>query len=279
MEKLLDYQRITWRFPNFKPKALTLSYDDGREFDRKMVEILDRHQIRCTFNLTSNFLFDDKHVTKEEIPELYKNHEVAIHSLTHPQLGYLNSAEVSYQLINDRLQLEQIMKKPVDGMAYPNGLQEFPGMIDAVKACGIRYARATTGTYDFKLPTDPLRWYPTCHQTSPRLNEMIDNFLAPFPHPQSWRIHPKLLFIWGHSYVYEFDWTRLETMCERLAGHEDVWYATNMEIIDYIDALRSLRTTVDGHYIYNPTHITLYVNANNTDVILQPGCLTEIPAR
>ena len=47
MEKLPDYQRVTWRFPDFKAKALTLSYDDGRNFDRKMVEILDRYQIRC----------------------------------------------------------------------------------------------------------------------------------------------------------------------------------------------------------------------------------------
>ena len=42
-----------YRFPNGLRKALTLSYDDGVEQDIRLMEILDKHGIRCTFNLNS----------------------------------------------------------------------------------------------------------------------------------------------------------------------------------------------------------------------------------
>ena len=42
-----------YRFPNGLRKALTLSYDDGVEQDVRLMDILDQHGIRCTFNLNS----------------------------------------------------------------------------------------------------------------------------------------------------------------------------------------------------------------------------------
>lgn len=40
-------------FPDGKKKALTLSYDDGVEQDRRLVEILNRYGIKATFNINS----------------------------------------------------------------------------------------------------------------------------------------------------------------------------------------------------------------------------------
>ena len=34
-------------------KAITFSYDDGIESDRKLVEILNRYGMKCTFNLNT----------------------------------------------------------------------------------------------------------------------------------------------------------------------------------------------------------------------------------
>ena len=45
------------RFPEFKLKALTLSYDDGVVFDEKLISILDKYGLKCTFNINSG-LFD-----------------------------------------------------------------------------------------------------------------------------------------------------------------------------------------------------------------------------
>ena len=47
MEKIKVYMRLK----GGKTKVVTLSYDDGRNFDRKMVEILNKYGIKCTFNL------------------------------------------------------------------------------------------------------------------------------------------------------------------------------------------------------------------------------------
>ena len=44
-------KNIYYCFPQGKAKALTMSYDDGREQDRKLVEIFNRYGIRGTFNL------------------------------------------------------------------------------------------------------------------------------------------------------------------------------------------------------------------------------------
>ena len=43
--------RVYYCFPGGKHKALTLSYDDGRIQDRKLVEIFNRYGLRATFNL------------------------------------------------------------------------------------------------------------------------------------------------------------------------------------------------------------------------------------
>ena len=40
-------------FPEGRSKALTLSYDDGVEQDERLMQILDRHGLKCTFNLNS----------------------------------------------------------------------------------------------------------------------------------------------------------------------------------------------------------------------------------
>ena len=65
---------------------------------------------------------------------------------------------------------------------------------------------------------------------------------------------------WGHSYEFEANdnWQVIEDFCEKMGGHEDIWYATNIEIYDYIDAYGQLRWSADGKIVHNPTAITLW---------------------
>ena len=83
------------RFPDFKKKALTLSYDDGVRQDVRLMSILNKHGIKCTFNINTGTFDSQPHLkdkmigrmTAEEVLELYLNsgHEVAVHAYTHPQ--------------------------------------------------------------------------------------------------------------------------------------------------------------------------------------------------
>ena len=259
------------RYPGFKTKALTLSYDDGVWQDRPMIEKLNQYGLKCTFNLNGGIIGQGNRIPAEEMTELYAGHETAVHTLTHPHLQNLSLGQVAYQITEDRKILEGIFGKPIEGMAYPFGLSETPGQVDTIRSCGIRYARTTVTTEGFGLPVDTLRWHPTCHHANPRLKELFAQFMTPDDWEHPWRITCKLMYIWGHSYEFDGKWDYLEEMCALISGHEEIWYATNGEIIDYLDAFRQLRPSVDGKILYNPTATTLYLHINNQNRILNPG--------
>ncbi len=267
-----NYYEINKRFPNFLTKAITLSYDDGRNFDRKMIEILNKYGIKCTFNLNSSIIdTSERFITSKEIPSLYSGHEVAAHTATHPHLENLDNAGVVYEVLNDREELEDIVKYPVRGFAYPYGLRETPGMIDAIAACGIKYARTTVSSRDFALQSDLLRFKPTCHQSDSRLPELAEKFFEPDDIARPFRNKPKLFYIWGHSYEYENNWEKLEEMCKLIGNHSDVWYATNIEIFDYLSAFDKIERSANGKYIHNPTDKNLYAVVGGKEVIIKSG--------
>ena len=116
-------KRITLdRFVGGKNKALTMSYDDGRAQDRKLVEIFDKYGIRGTFNLNSGLLGLDERIDAEEAVSLYSHHEIAVHTVSHPSLPYVSTELNAREVLEDRQRLEEITGYPVRGMAYPNGI-------------------------------------------------------------------------------------------------------------------------------------------------------------
>ena len=87
-----------------------------------------------------------------------------------------------------------------------------------------------------------------------------------------------LFYIWGHSFEFarEDNWDRIETICKSLQGLPDVWYATNGEICEYVMAMRSLITSMDGNRLYNPTATTLFLEVADRKVILEGGKMLDI---
>ena len=51
----------------------------------------------------------------------------------------------------------------------------------------------------------------------------------------------------------------MEKKCAFLAGRDDVWYATNIEIYDYTVAFRSLEYSADAKIVYNPSGIDVWL--------------------
>ena len=49
----MQKRKIYTVFPEGKYKALTLSYDDGREEDRRLISIFRKYDLKATFNLNS----------------------------------------------------------------------------------------------------------------------------------------------------------------------------------------------------------------------------------
>lgn len=262
------------RFPEGKTKAVTFSYDDGYTADLKIAGILDSFGMKGTFNLNSAYIGTVNKMTVEEIEEhlLDKGHEIAIHGEYHLAPGKLSLNEGIREFSNCRISLEKTFKRIIRGCAYPDsGIRVIEGNITKedikgyMKSLGIVYGRTLGGDNDsFNLPSDFLEWIPTAHQTNPEIFNMIDKFLA--IDVDSLYISsrsPRLFYVWGHAFELNSNWTLLERIAEKLSHKSDTWYATNIEICDYINAYNSLIFSSDEKTVYNPTLVTLYFTTNN----------------
>ena len=83
----------------------------------------------------------------------------------------------------------------------------------------------------------------------------------------------KMFYVWGHT--YEFDradnWHVIEEFAQYMANREDIWYATNIEIYDYIKAYEQLIFDVDATMCINPTTTKLWLEKDNTIYSVEPG--------
>ena len=265
------------RYPGFRRKALTLSYDDGTVHDVRLVEILNRYGIKATFNLNSIHFTQQRPqktraMTREEAAALFagSGHEVAVHSFSHPFLEQLPRGNAAWELMQDRKTLEEMFGCIVRGMAYPMGTYN-DEVVEAARLCGICYARTCKATHGFDLPEDWLRLHPTCRHNDPALMELCSRFLT-LHEDRPWDPRPKLFYLWGHSYEFSDDdnWELIEEFCARMADNPDIWYATNGEIYAYTEAARQIVSSVDGQMLYNPTARTLYLDVNGEKKLLEP---------
>lgn len=259
------------RFPNGKEKALTLSYDDGVEQDIRLVEILDKYGLKCTFNINSGYYAPEgktypegtvhRRMSHSMAIELYKNsvHEVAVHTYSHPWLETLPSSTVAQEIIEDRKNLEADYGKPIRGMAYPYGTFS-DTVVDVLKSSGIAYSRTTVSTEMFNIPSDWLRLPATCHHNNPRLMELVEKFVT-----MKELTHPKMFYLWGHSYEFEANnnWNIIEKFAEYVGNRDDIWYATNIEIYDYVKAYERLEWSVDLSSVYNPSGLSVWVKVES----------------
>ena len=265
------------RYPGFRRKALTLSYDDGTVHDVRLVEILNRYGIKATFNLNSIHFTQrrpqkTRAMTREEAAALFagSGHEIAVHSFSHPFLEQLPRGNAAWELMQDRKTLEEMFGCIVRGMAYPMGTYN-DEVVEAARLCGICYARTCKATHGFDLPEDWLRLHPTCRHNDPVLMELCSRFLT-LHEDRPWDPRPKLFYLWGHSYEFSDDdnWELIEEFCARMADNPDIWYATNGEIYAYIEAARQIVSSVDGQLLYNPTARTLYLEISGEKKLLEP---------
>ena len=227
---------------NGKKKAVTFSFDDGVVQDRRAVALLNKYGLKGTFNLNSDLLGKEglttwlkkvvSHSTIEasEVKDLYKGHEVAVHTLTHPNLTELDKDEIIRQVEKDRENLSKLCGYEVIGMAYPcGGVNNDDRVAQIIREnTGVKYARTITSTYQFGAQENLLRFNPTVYYVEKCLEEVVDKFLA------TETDEPQLLYIWGHTYELDAElisWEAIERVCQKLANRDDIFYGTNKEVL------------------------------------------------
>lgn len=261
------------RFPGGKFRAFTISYDDAVGTDLRLMEIMRKNGIKGTFNACSGIPDDpDYNIDVEKTPtakftlpqiaEYYKDFEIATHGMTHSFFRDLPATTVVYETMKDREVFEKMFSKRILGHAYPNGSYN-KETIAALRACGIIYGRITGGSHSFSIPEDWMEYQPTCAHTDKTLNELCDKFLA---EPASYRA-PYLFTLYGHSYQFENDnnWYVIEDFLAKIGGKDNVWYAGLGEIVEYVNAYRSLIYTVDTDLVYNPTALDIWIATGLND--------------
>ena len=271
-------------FPEGRSRTLTFSYDDGVEQDARLIAAMQARGLKGTFNLNSGLWAELGHVyapgtihrrmTLADAQRLYTGSgmEIAAHALTHASLTSLTEPEVLTETLEDRKGLERQFGGVVRGMAYPYGTYS-ARVADLLGACGIAYCRTVNSTHRFDLPENWLTLHPTCHHDDPKLFDLVDAFLT-----DNGGDRPRLFYIWGHAYEFEqngnFD--RFERLADRLQGHADVWYATNIELYDYASAFQRLIRSMDGRVLINPSARALWIRENGKTVMIPGGAETAL---
>ena len=253
-------------YPGGRFKALTLSYDDGRAADRRLVELFNRHGLKGTFHLNSGLLGSGDRIPAEEVASLYAGHEVSAHTVRHPTIARCPNELMVHELMEDRKALEGLVGYTVRGMSYPNGSYNerlkrlLPGL-------GIEYARVVQTTGGFDLPHDWLEWKATCHHNR-ELMAHAERFVG--LHKSQYLY---LMDVWGHSYEFDADdnWELMERFCAFAGGRDDIWYATNIEIVDYMKAYEQLKFSASLDFVYNASAMDVWLSVDKAVVKVESG--------
>ena len=233
-----------------KKKAVTFSYDDGVLQDKRLIEILNKYGMKCTFNVNSGFLGKSGSLVREEVTvghckprvcevrDIYQGHEVAVHTIHHPRLTKLSAAKVVHEVEDDRKALSDIVGYDVVGMAYPCSTEasQDDRVVSLIsRFTGVQYARNTLETHDFEPQADLLRFRPTVHHT-----DWDDLFRLGEEFVSLQTDAPKIFYVWGHAYEFDIfnDWDKFEDFCRLVSGKEDIYYGTNKDVLLDADLLQ-----------------------------------------
>lgn len=266
-ETFMQLRRIHILFPQGRNKALTFSYDDGRQEDRRLVSIFRKHGLKATFNLNSGEAdTDERRIPMNEWKELYDGFELASHTVNHPPIDRCPLSLVAQEIMEDRKAIEAVTGYPVRGFAYPFG-SFTPEIISLLPSLGIRYGRLTGDSDGFAIPEDFYKWKATCHHDH-RLLENAEAFLSI---NNDFRLN--LMYVWGHSYEFTNDdnWEVIERFAYLAGGRDDIWYAANIEIVDYMDAARRIIFSADLSLVSNPSAMDVWLSVDGMPVIVPGG--------
>lgn len=273
---------IMMRYPKGLSKALTLSYDDGVIEDIRLIDIMSKHGLKGTFNINSSMMAEKdatemrQRLSKKQMLDLYlpSGNEVAVHAYTHAHLEELPPELITEEVLKDRENIENTFGTITRGMAYPFGTYN-DTVVDSLKSCGIAYSRTVESTEWFSIPTDWLRMPATCHHANPKLFDLADRFLS----LERRVVDPCLLFyLWGHSYEFALadNWDIIEKFAEKMGNRDDIWYATNIEIYDYVQSYNKLRYNIAKTKVHNPTSTDLWISKDGKIIEIKAGQTVNI---
>jgi peptidoglycan/xylan/chitin deacetylase (PgdA/CDA1 family) len=103
--------------------SVCITFDDGCETDLiAAAPLLRQFAFNATFYLTAGFLGAAGHLTADQVRDLdSQGFEIGCHSMTHPYLSDLPEPELKREIVDAKLQLEQILGHPIEHFSCPGG--------------------------------------------------------------------------------------------------------------------------------------------------------------
>lgn len=248
-------------YPGGKQKAFNVTYDDGVLQDIRFVELLNKYNLKGTFNLNSGLLENEfewthqsgrvvKRLSKEKAVSLYEGHEIACHTLTHPYMNDLSESEILHELQKDKANLEKLFKREIKGFAVP--FDYYSELIEScVKQSGFSYARISEESHSFIPQTDYYKWKATVFHTDSEPEKLTQQFLETNENLAVFQIA-------GHSYDLDIEnlWDRVENVFVQISSQKNIVPLTTIEIVEYLQAMEKAEIT--EKYIKNNSNISLW---------------------
>lgn len=216
-------------------KYFIFSIDDGTIYDKKVIEIFNKHKIHATFNLNSGlcdfvWYLGEKPIHRLNLSEcvsLYQGHEIASHSLTHPHITMCPDEVIKREVGEDIENLENIFKRPIHTFAFPfhDSDDRCVEIIKSIK--DINVIRHSFSDRSFKFPKDPY------HVGITSLN--IDDALNIFDDFANDKTAELFVFV-SHAYDFEVNnnYDKLDLLCKKVRQHEDISVITMQELANLI---------------------------------------------
>lgn len=216
-------------------KYLIFSLDDGTIYDKQIINLLNKYGFCGVFNLNSglsNYVRFSNGVQIERLnfnkeKDIYKNHEVASHTLTHPYLTNCSDEEIINQVQSDINNLETIFKVPIKSFAIPFDSYD-ERIINVVKNhTSVTNIRLPEIDESFDLPKDLFHIKCTCFE----IEKAFDLFKGFINDKKE-----NSLFIYaGHSYDFYLDdsFERFEDFLKLIKSYEDKF--KNITFKEFVD--------------------------------------------
>lgn len=248
-------------YPGGKQKAFNVTYDDGVLQDIRFVELLNKYNLKGTFNLNSGLLENEfewthqsgcvvKRLSKEKAVSLYEGHEIACHTLTHPYMDDLSESEILHELQKDKANLEKLFKREIKGFAVP--FDYYSELIEScVKQSGFSYARISEESHSFIPQTDYYKWKATVFHADSEPEKLTQQFLETNENLAVFQIA-------GHSYDLDIEnlWDKVESVFVQISSQKNIVPLTTIEIVEYLQAMEKAEIT--EKYIKNNSNISLW---------------------
>ena len=234
---------------------ITTSWDDGHPLDMKLLELLEKYNLKATFYVPI-YNPENPVMHKNQIREISTYQEIGGHTLNHLYLNSLNYEEAEFQITQCKIRLEQIIDGPISAFCFPGGKYSKRD-IQLIKQAGFTFGRTTRllacsnpqlGLMDTTLQIhnhSSITLFNHCLKNTNLLPIQRNSFFFPFnrnflklaEYIFLKNKDPNCVFhLWGHSWEIEQTnlWKPLEELFKLISSYDNVTCVNNTEAWELI---------------------------------------------